>query len=993
METRSSRDRFTTSDDEDDSFPTYYNSLSVKNSTRGIKHRSGRQKCCGAMAILGTTCGFIFFSMICSLVVFFLVLVEHRADAIHSSSDARSRRLFQYSAMSQQESDIPFRLPKAVKPLLYDLYLHPDLEKGTFQGKVSILINVAEKQRNIILHQKDLNISSVILGLHNQANDHSIEIKESHTVEEKEVFVITPKKELENGVYNLTLTFAGSLQNKIVGFYSSRYRDEHNKTRLIATSKFEPTYARRSFPCFDEPGFKAEFSIKIVRPSGDCYNSLSNMNLKNSAADEPAPGLTTDTFAKSVPMSTYLACFIVSDFVAVTKKANGLDGRTFPVSVYTTRAKKEKGQFALDFGVKVVEYYINLFKVDYPLPKLDMAAIPDFVSGAMENWGLVTYREARLLVDDNSTSVANKEDTASVVAHEFAHMWFGNLVTMAWWNDLWLNEGFATYMSFKSTHEIIPEWNYMDQFLLTELHPAFNTDAKLSSHPIIQTVNNPDEITAIFDVISYQKGASIIRMLENFVGSDNFWLAISKYLKKFAYENARTPDLLDIMQSVGVNSINIPAVMDTWTRQMGYPVINVKRHKSSFTLTQKRFLANPHAKYDPSESEFGYKWTIPVTYITSANSTPSLIWFDKDASNVTIKLDEPVDWIKFNSDQVGYYRVNYEKDEWEAIINVLRWSHKRLSSQDRTHIVEDAFSLADAGELGFDTAMNITLYLGGEKHYSPWYVANNKLRNIDTLLSSTATSSKFRDYVRELVDGTFHDVTWNVDGLEGNDLRHLRIAVIKLACAVGHVECMNEVGEIFKTWINDKTDKRPHPDIRTFVYYYGMNHVGSEADWDIMFKRFVDENNAAEKVKLMNGLAGIRSAFVLKKYISLAMDENYVRSQDALTCLGSISNNPDGTHLVWDWVRENWPLLVQRYTLNDRYLGRLIPTISQSFSTKVKLDEMQAFFNQYKQAGAGATYRAQALETVETNIKWLEKNEAKISNWLDSRPAFRHVSK
>ncbi|XP_058810671.1 glutamyl aminopeptidase-like isoform X2 [Phymastichus coffea] len=943
--------------------------------------------------LLNITCGLcVFLSFIFTCLTASLILLGNSADAAFINPEVRS--VSDYSKMSHETlySDM-FRLPKDVKPQHYDLYLHPDLEKGTFEGKVTILLDVAKKQNFIALHQKELNVSAVKLNLRDHDKYYDVEIKKSYSIDKNEVYIVEPTEELRVGTYDLQLSFSGSLQDKIVGFYSSKYKDEINETRTIATSKFEPTYARRSFPCFDEPGLKAEFTIKLVHPSNDGYGALSNMNVKAIDPSSPKQGLTTVTFAKSVPMSTYLACFIVSDFVAMKKEAKGLNGQTFPISVYTTKAQKQKGSFALDVGVKVIEFYVNLFNIDYPLPKLDMAAIPDFVSGAMENWGLVTYRESRLLYDNLTTSTSNKEDIASVVGHEFAHMWFGNLVTMAWWNDLWLNEGFATYMSFKSVNAIFPEWNYMDQFAINELHRAFATDAKLSSHPIVQTVNNPDEITAIFDVISYQKGASVLRMLENFVGTDIFYNSVTKYLKKHAYQNAETMSLFEIIQETIGSKINIASIMDTWTRQMGFPVVDVTKHKNMYVLTQKRFLAKANTTFDPSESPYGYKWIIPITFTTSKNSEPTLIWFDKDANNLVINLDEPVDWIKFNHDQIGYYRVNYERSEWESILNVLRWSHKRFSTQDRTHLLEDAFSLAYAGELDYIIAMNMTLYLGSEKNFSPWSVASDKLKAIDTLLSSTPTSAKFREYVRELVDGTYHDVTWNVDQSEDHDILNLRNYVLGLACSVGHVECLDEAGVIFKSWINDQKDRRPHPDIRTLVYYYGMSHIGGEAEWDVMFQRFTKEGNAAEKNKLMLGLAGVRSKFILEKYINLAMDENYVRSQDALSCLQSISNNPEGTHLVWDWVRNNWELLVKRYTLNDRYLGQLIPGITRKFATKIKLEEIQAFFEKYPESGAGATYRKQALETVETNIKWLESNVAAIDRWLDSRPEPKHVSK
>ncbi|XP_044586424.1 glutamyl aminopeptidase isoform X2 [Cotesia glomerata] len=895
-------------------------------------------------------------------------------------------RYYKMAYKEQERSELSFRLPKQVKPLHYDLYLHPNLIDGTFKGHVTILIDVMEVKNYIALHQKDLNITKTTLKTYDRNENYEIPIRDTYTIEKLEILVVSCNDNLPIGVYQLYFEFNGALQpDKIVGFYASTYKDENNATRTIATSKFEPTYARRSFPCFDEPSFKAEFTVKLVYPSTDCYGALSSMNLESTVTDQPEPGMTTATFAKSVPMSTYLMCFIVSDFVAVTAPAKKLDpSKSFPISVYTRRAQKKRAAFALDIGVQIIENYTKKFSIDFPLPKLDMAAIPDFVSGAMENWGLITYREARLLYDDKTSSSDDKKNVVLVIAHEFAHMWFGNLVTMKWWNDLWLNEGFASYMQYKISDQILPNWKLMDSFLTSTLHSVLVTDAKLSSHPIVQTVDNPDEITAIFDVITYNKGASVLRMLDNFIGTEAFDAGITTYLNQHAYNNAETADLFKILQESTKSNINITAIMDTWTRQMGFPVVNVVKTGLNITLTQKRFLLDPEATCDPQESDYGYKWTIPITYVTSKNDTPTLVWFDKDSPKLTIKLSEPVEWIKFNYKQIGYYRINYDKQSWESLYDVLRWHHKRLSISDRTNLIEDAFSLAQASELDYSVALDMTSYLTKERNAVPWDVASSMLLTIDKLLFSTSISSKFRDYVRNLVEIPYHDVTWQVDNIEDHDMLTLRRIILNLACSVEHVECLDEAGVIFKNWIDDPNDTRPHPDIRGFVYKYGMSHVGKEADWDIMFNRFIQETNADEKLKLMRGLAGVRSSYLLNKFIGIAVDLKYVKSQDTFNCLMSIAANPVGGPLVWDWVRENWEFLVKRYTLNDRYLGQLVPGIAKYFATDAKLAELKAFFAKYPEAGAGKTQRVAALETVANNIKWLKKNSEILDNWLSS---------
>ncbi|XP_008550321.1 glutamyl aminopeptidase [Microplitis demolitor] len=953
-----------------------------------IENIRDRRKSSRRSLLIGCLSGLsLFLTLLCCFLIAVIVLLYRKSDSSDFIQDPNNPQVYyRMSNKNHQQSELSFRLPKEVKPLHYDLYLHPNLVDGTFKGQVTILIDVMEVKNYIALHQKDLNITKTTLKTYDRDENFEISLRETYTIDKLEELVVSCNDDIQIGLYQLYFEFNGALQpDKIVGFYASTYKDENNATRTIATSKFEPTYARRSFPCFDEPSFKAEFSVKLVHPNGDCYGALSSMNVESTLVDKPETGMTTVTFAKSVPMSTYLICFIVSDFVAVTAPAKKLDGsKSLPISIYTRRAQKERASFALDIGVKIIEYYTQLFNIDYPLPKLDMAAIPDFVSGAMENWGLITYREARVLYDDKTSSTEDKEGVVQVIAHEFAHMWFGNLVTMKWWNDLWLNEGFASYMQYKSADNILPQWGLMDSFLTTTLHSVLVTDAKLSSHPIVQTVENPDEITAIFDVITYNKGASVLRMLDNFVGTDAFIAGVSTYLNRHAYSNAETSDLFKILQESINSKINITAIMDTWTRQMGFPVVNVEKTGLNLTLTQKRFLLDPEATYDPLESDYHYKWTIPITYITDKNSTPTLVWFDKDSPKLNIKLTEPVEWIKFNHKQIGYYRINYDKQSWENLHDVLRWHHKRFSVSDRTNLIEDAFSLAQASELDYSVALNMTSYLAQERNAVPWDVASSMLLNIDKLLFSTSISSKFRDYVRNLVEIPYHDVTWQVDSIEDHDMLKLRRIILHLACTVEHTECLDEAGVIFKRWIDDPNDIRPHPDVRAFIYKYGMSHVGKEAEWDKMFKRFINETNANEKLKLMRGLAGVRSSYLLNKFIGIAVDLNYVKSQDTFNCLLSIAANPVGGPLVWDWVRENWEFLVKRYTLNDRYLGQLVPGIAKNFATEAKLKELKAFFDKYPDAGAGKAYRTRALETVANNIKWLKKNSEILENWLSS---------
>jgi glutamyl aminopeptidase len=384
-------------------------------------------------------------------------------------------------------------------------------------------------------------------------------------------------------------------------------------------------------------------------------------------------------------------------------------------------------------------------------------------SGAMETWGLVTYRETNLLYDRNVSSTANKQRIAAVIAHEFAHMWFGNLVTMKWWSDLWLNEGFASYIEFKGISAAWPEWKMEDQFTVDTMHSIMSLDATLGSHPIVVGVETPDQITEIFDGVTYNKGASIIRMVEDFIGVEGFREGVSAYLDANKFMNADSNDL--VMHLEGKINEDVTAILNTWIRQKGLPVVNVERIGNNFRLTQKRFLTDPDAEgKETLVSEYNYKWSIPITYVTSANTTGvQRQWFHHNLNELVIPIEGNVVWIKFNKDQIGYYRVKYEPAMWQSLNNALEQNISSMSVLDRAHLLNDVFSLAEALQVPYDTALTMTKYLKAETSFVPWDVASSKLKGIRNLLYYTEYYSDFKDYVNELVDAAYESIVWDVD--------------------------------------------------------------------------------------------------------------------------------------------------------------------------------------------------------------------------------------
>ncbi|XP_030370506.1 glutamyl aminopeptidase isoform X2 [Scaptodrosophila lebanonensis] len=879
-------------------------------------------------------------------------------------------------AASKVLKNLGYRLPKEIKPSKYTLHLRPDLSQKSFTGNISINIQVLEPISFIPVHIKQLNVSTENVERLNDSGAPLQTMKPalSFAYPEYEYWVTEFEQPLEVGNYTLHLNFNGSLADRITGLYQSSYLDKlSNSTRWIATTKFEPTFARLAFPCFDEPHLKAAFTLTIARPTGNEYHVLSNMPVQSEVVDGD---VTEVTFQETPPMSTYLAAFIVSDFA---KKEGTVENTSIVMNVYAQPAQIEKTEYALDVGTKVTAHYINYFSVSYPLPKLDLAAIPDFVSGAMENWGLVTFRETALLYDATSSSSVNKQRVATVIAHELAHQWFGNLVTMKWWNDLWLNEGFASYIEYKGVKAVHEDWDMDSQFVTDELHPVLKIDATLASHPIVKSIESPAEITEYFDTITYSKGASLVRMLENLVGEDKFKSGTTRYLTNHYFGSATTDDYLTAIEEEELD-FDVKLIMQTWTEQMGLPVIEVEKNGNSYRLTQKRFLANKD-DYDiePEQSSFNYRWSIPVTYTTSASAEVQRSLFSHNDNEITITLSSDVSWIKLNKDQVGYYRVNYASEQWTALTAALKESRAQFSNADRAHLLNDANALADAGQLEYKYALDLSTYLEAERDYVPWSVGTAALATLRNRVYYTSIYKDFVTYARNLLTPIVEEVTFTV----GEDHLHnrLRIKVLSSACSVGHESSLQQATTLFNAWLAEP-NTRPSPDIRDVIYYYGLQQVNTEAAWDKVWELYLLETDVQEKVKLMDALSAVRIPWLLQRYINYAWDDSKIRSQDYFTCLGYISANPVGQSLVWDYVRENWPQLVERFGINERTLGRLIPTITSRFATQTKLEEMEQFFAKYPEAGAGTAARAQALETVKANIKWLELNQAQVGEWL-----------
>uniref|UniRef100_A0A4W6BKL2 Aminopeptidase n=1 Tax=Lates calcarifer TaxID=8187 RepID=A0A4W6BKL2_LATCA len=841
-----------------------------------------------------------------------------------------------------------FRLPSYVNPIHYDLALEPDLVQDTYTGTVDIHVEVSKPTRHLWLHIRETFVSAMprLKRLNSQGAQTEVTVKSCFEYKLQQYVVVEATEELPvtgpGEVYVLSLDFQGWLNGSVVGFYRVIYT-ELGVTRKIAATDHEPTDARKSFPCFDEPNKKATYKISITHDA--TYDALSNMPVEGAPQQLPGNKVKT-SFQKSVPMSTYLVCFAVHQFGYVERTS----ARGIPLRIYAQKSQLGTAKYAADTTKIIFDYFEEYFNMTYSISKLDKIAIPDFGTGAMENWGLITYRETNLLYDESQSSSYNKQRVASVIAHELVHQWFGNIVTMDWWDDLWLNEGFASFFEYVGVEKAEPTWGMRDIMIISDVLPVMVDDALLSSHPIIVNVSTPAEITSVFDAISYSKGASILRMLEDWMGKDMFRDGCRKYLKDYYFKNAKTANFWTSL----VSGLPVAEVMDTWTNQMGYPVLDLSVSETNAKLSQERFLLDPKADANQPPSPLGYKWTIPVKWHSVKSDKNMLAMFNKSSTGIINYSLSEDGLLKVNNDHIGFYRVNHDDHMWNTISQQLQNNHREFDAADRTSYIDDVFALASEISYSFPALI--------KNHFLVFFL--QKL---------------FRDHVKAIST----QLGWNDEGTQIQRL--LRETVLSISCQMGDQEALNEASHIFDQWINGSLSVAVN--LRLLVYRYGMKNSGTEEKWNIMFQRYRDTSLAQEKDKLLYGLASVENVELLYKLLEATKNESIIRSQDLFTVVRYVSYNPLGQTIAWDWTTLNWDYLVNRYTINDRNLGRLLNRITTTYNTELQLWKMEHFFRLTPNAGAGEMPRQQALETVRNNIEWIRRNENEIRGWLENNVA------
>jgi len=889
------------------------------------------------------------------------------------------------------------RLPSHLEPVNYKLDLVPFIipDNFTIRGYVEIEVVCRVSASNITLHAADLKIDNKTVEVVNTKSGDRVSVSGVEYDEDREFFILHTAAPLQSGTnYIIKIQYTAYLRDNLKGFYRSVYHDvETNTTEYIAVTQFQAPDARRAFPCFDEPGIKATYEVKLGRTKD--MSSISNMpQQQTGAVMAGSTEYVWDVYHKSVKMSTYLVAFVVSKFkyIESEKLANNVRFR-----IWSLPASLDQTAYAGQIGPRVLQYFENYFRVPFPLPKQDMIAIPDFGAGAMENWGLITYRETALLYKEGVSSASNKERIAYVISHELAHQWFGNLVTPSWWTDLWLNEGFATYVGYLGVAAVQPDMKYMEQFIVSEVQDVFRVDALQSSHPISIPVGHPDEIQEIFDRISYGKGASIIRMMDNFLTTDTFRQGVSNYLTELKYKAATQDDLWSHLTKQGhkdgtlAPEMDVKTVMDTWTLQMGFPLVTVTRQYGDKTarVEQTRFIVGG------KDDEYDLSWWVPLTFTdpkSGFNNTYSKLWLEPDAEAKEVaQMPDSDSPVIFNVQQTGFYRVNYDKRNWELLAKQLVRDHSAIHVINRAQILDDAFNLAKSGMLDYEVALSLTAYLGHETEYIPWKAALSGLSYINTMLKRTASYGDFKRYMLQLVTPLYTRLGSSPKPGEGHLDTKLRSTAISWACSMGSKECKNRVGSMYDEWMSasDPDTEAANPVDVNLKYQTYCNAMaeGGEAEWDFGWARYQSSQVATEKATMLYSLTCARDVWLLNRYLNMSLhSDSGVRLQDSYKVIGGVGGGTVGRYVAWDFLRANWDQISKLYTSGfaKSYAGRIIKSITGSFNTKYDLEQLRDFQSAHsEELAAIARTVEQAVEKVENNVNWMESNFESIRIWLE----------
>jgi aminopeptidase N len=809
----------------------------------------------------------------------------------------------------------PGKLPKNVVPEEYAIRVTPDIEKRTFSGSETIKVTAREAAQQLVLNVLELKIAKASI-------DGKAVPASSIKVDEKQE-TLTIAADVAAGNHQVDLEFAGKINQQGQGLYYAPYQEQGTGAKKIMLgTQFEATDARRMFPCWDEPSFRARFQLTAVVP--EQFTAISNMPVEK---ESKVAGGKEIRFGTTPPMASYLNVFCAGEVDAIQTKKGDVTHR-----VVATKGKAEMGRYALESSQQILEYYNEYFGQPFPLPKLDHIAVPGGFGGAMENWGGITYFESALLFDPEKSSASTRQTIYEVVAHETAHMWFGDLVTMAWWDNLWLNEGFASWMGTKATARFNPDWEvWSSKQAPTDpsrrsgigKEPAMESDARSTTHPIQQTIKTEAEANSAFDEITYRKGMSFIRMLESFLGEDVFRDGIRKYMAAHKLSNATTADLWNALgEASGKPVVDIAAA---WTEQPGFPLVKVNRDAAGkITLTQERFTV--HFNNAPP-----LEWKIPLTYLVPGEPAKATLLMN--AKSMELPAGASNRAIKLNVEGAGNYRVQYDEASWKLLLTDL----PKLSTGDRVNLLNDAWALVQANRAPMSLYLGVVEKLPGKTELAEREQIMSVFDFVSRLLAGDPQREQFQKYGRSILRPSFDQIGWDPKAGESVKIALLRASLIDALADLGDQEIIAGCRDRFQKYLADP--KSLAPDLRPALLAV-VGSYADEATWNKLRELGLKTTSIEEKQNYYLALACARDPKLAARTLEISLGDELPTSRATflVTKVARESEHPD---LAWTFARTHMKALLAK--TDALRANSYAPGLFKFFSDPARIAELERY--------------------------------------------------
>jgi aminopeptidase N len=853
-------------------------------------------------------------------------------------------------------NETPGKLPKEVIPTEYAIRIVPNLDDFTFAGSETVKLNVRRPIHQLVLNGLELKIEAAAV------DGKEVPPSAIKTDNEKELLTLTLPAELPAGDHTLRLRFTGKINQQGQGLFYMRYQEQDSGARKVMLgTQFEATDARRFFPCWDEPAFRSRFQLTVVVPEN--WLAVSNMPIES---EQKMAGGKEVRFASTPPMSSYLNVLVAGELDFIESQVGPTQ-----IRVISTKGKAELGRYALEASAEILKYYNDYFGLPYPLPKLDQIAIPGGFGGAMENWGGITYYESVLLFDPKNSSAGTKQDIYEVVAHEMAHMWFGDLVTMAWWDNLWLNEGFASWMGSKCTAHFNPEWEVWlarklprDPTRRTGIakEAAMEGDARSTTHPIQQRIATEAEANSAFDDITYKKGQSFLRMLESFLGEDVFRDGIRRYIDAHKYSNTTTADLWNAL-SEGSNKL-VGEIAAAWTEQPGFPLVNVKREgDGKIRFSQERFTVN--LKKAPA-----LVWQIPLTYSLVDGTPETLLMTDNTASLDNIPADRA---LKLNVNGAGNYRVEYDASFWQLLLKEL----SKLGVEDRVNLMSDAWALVQAGRAPVSLYFGLVEKLPASIDLAEHEQMIDVMDFINRLLVGSPEEAKFQHYAQSLLRPTFETLGWQPKAGEAPNAARLRASLISALGFLNDPEIIADCRERFGKYLADPASLPP--DLRAPVLAV-VGRYGDEKTWNTLHELGLKTTSTEDKQNYYNALAYAVDPKLAKKTLAIALTDELPTSR-AVFLVSRVARDTGHPDIAWEFAKTNMKALLAK--VDAAGANRYTPSLFTFFSDEARAGELQNYAKK-NLAQATALEVAKAVDEIQFRAEFRDRLASQLPALIHS---------